>query len=176
MIFNFGLIIFIFTIIVGCSPFNHQPPDYEKMADEITEATARKLKLENNFSLVGTGGGMMDDIQMMAMSFHYYQEVDLTTGRELLVYVINEYLSAINGNENIKHYLHNYPFTVKNIEIRIWIFKPDGTRPPLDKIEYFSAINGKLTYYLDLPPYSSQVICKEAFAEAQQIVLLKKDI
>jgi len=54
---------------------------------------------------VGTGG------QMMAMSFDYYQEVDLKTARELIVYDINEYLSVINGNNEIKPYLHEYPFT-----------------------------------------------------------------
>ena len=65
---------------------------------------------------------MMDDIQMMAMSFNYYEEVNLKTARELTIYVINEYLSAINSNKELRPYLHEYPFTAKNVEIRIFIY------------------------------------------------------
>ena len=43
----------------------------------------------------------MNDIQMMAMSFHFYQEVDLKKARELLVYAINEYLLDINNNASL---------------------------------------------------------------------------
>jgi hypothetical protein len=114
---------------------------------------------------------MMNDIQMMAMSFNYYQEVDLTVARELIVYAISEYLSDINNNEEIRPYLHEYPFTAKNIEIRIWIYKPDRTDPSLDKIYYISAINGNLAYYLDLPEtHSRRAICEEAYEEAVQAV------
>ncbi|MGB7127855.1 MAG: hypothetical protein WBD50_02035 [Candidatus Rhabdochlamydia sp.] len=118
---------------------------------------------------------MMNDIQAMHMSFHFYQEVDLKEARELLVYAISEYLLDINSDEEIRPYLHEYPFTSKNVEIRIWIYKPDGTCPSLDKIDYISAIDGILTYYLDLPEtYSRQAICKETYEEALKAISFQK--
>ena len=71
--------------------------DYEKIADRITDNTAKKLEKEKQYlHLVGTGGGMMDDIKMMAMSFYFYHEVDLMKQEINCVYSVEEYLSAIN--------------------------------------------------------------------------------
>jgi hypothetical protein len=171
LIFNIGVILSMFSFLFGCSSFGYQSPRYVKLAHEITEKTAKKLKEQKNLYLAGTGGQMMDDIQMMAMSFDYYQEVDLKTARELIVHVINEYLSAINSNKEIKPYLHEYPFTAKNVEIRIWVFEPNGSNPPLDKIYYISATNGSLVYYLDLPEtHSRRAICKETYEEASRAI------
>lgn len=110
----------------------------------------------------------MNDIQAMDMSFNFYQEVDVQAARELIIYVINEYLLEINSNKDVRPYLHEYPFTAKNVEIRIWIYKPDGTYPPLDKIYYISAIDGILNYYLDLPETHSRLsICEETYEAAK---------
>ncbi len=173
-VFNFLVIISMVTFIFGCSSSGGQMPDYEKIADKITEETAKKLKDQKNLVLIGTGGKMMNDIQAMDMSFNFYQEMDLKASRELIIYVINEYLSAINSSNRVRAYLHEYPFTAKNVEIRIWFFKPDGTDLPLDKIYYVSAIDGILTYYLDLPEtYSRKAINKETYEEAQRAISAK---
>ena len=170
--FTCGVIVVImFSFLFGCSSFWHPLPDYEKIADDITEKTAQKLKEKKDLYLIGTGGGMMNDIQMMAMSFDYYQEVDLKKARELLVYAVNEYLSDINSNEEIRPYLHEYPFTAKNVEIRIWIWKPDRSKPSSEKILYISAIDGILTYYLDFPEkYTFKAIYEETYEEALQAI------
>ncbi len=107
----------------------------------------------------------------MAMSFDFYQEVDLQTARELIVYAIREYLSDINSNEEVRPYLHNYPFTAKNVEIRIWISKPDRSSPSLGRIDYISATNGVLDYYTrGEKQYSRKTICEETYEEALEAV------
>lgn len=175
LLFSFCAVLAIVFCGSICSSCGYQELDYEKIADKITEKTARKLQKEKHLFLVGTGGQMMHDIQMMAMSFYFYQEVDLTTARELIVHVITEYLSDINNNEDVRPYLHEYPFTAKNVEIRIWIHKPDRTSPPLDKIYYMSSIDGILHYYLNLPEtYSRLSICDETYEEGLKIVNAQK--
>jgi hypothetical protein len=149
----------MFSLLFGCSSFS-QFSDYEKIADEITERTAKELKAEKNLYLVGTGGQMMDDIQMMAMSFYYYQEVDLKAARELIVYVINKYLLAINSNKEIRPSLHEYPFTAKNVEISIFIYKPDRYELPPEKIYCIECMNGRLEYFIRANP--RQAIYEEA--------------
>jgi hypothetical protein len=67
-----------------------------KLADQITKNTALKLRKEKGLVLAGTGGGMMDDVNFMFMSFDYFQEVDVDKARTLLVEAAQEYLSAIN--------------------------------------------------------------------------------
>ena len=84
LFFNMRVILFMFTFLFGCSSFGHQSPRYVQLAHEITEKTAKQLEEQKSLYLVGTGGQMMHDIQMMAMSFYYYQEVNLKAAREFI--------------------------------------------------------------------------------------------
>jgi hypothetical protein len=74
LFFIFGVVLAMVSLFFGCSFFGHQSPRYVKLAANITEKTAEKLKEKKNLHLIGTGGGMMHDIQMMAMSFHFYRK------------------------------------------------------------------------------------------------------
>lgn len=167
-LFNYGIILAVTFFIIGCSSFGHLEPDYEKIADNITEKTAKKLKEQKNLSLVGIGGKMMNDIQAMDMSFEFYQEIDLIQARKLIVCVIYEYLSDINSSKELKPYLHEYPFTAKNIEIRIWIYNSDKSRLPAENIYYISSINGMLEYYIRSEPH--QPVYEETYEDALKIV------
>jgi len=121
--------------------------------------------------LIGTGGQMMDDIQMMAMSFEVCRPIDVSKARQLLISVIQKYLSKINNDEKIRPYLHQYPFTDKNIEIDFWIRNPDRSRVALNKIYYVSAIDGILRYYVDDPEkFSRKLVNEETYEEALQII------
>ena len=80
-------------------------------------------------------------------------------------------MTDINNSSEIRPYLHEYPFTAKNVEIRICISESDGSRLPLDKIYYISAINGIVTYYIDLPEKHSRLaICEETYEEALKLI------
>lgn len=167
MFFKFGLILFVFTSTIGCSLFNQKTSvDYEEIADKITANTAWKLEKEKNLLLIGTGGGMMHDIQAMHMSFQLFHEVSLEEARELVVYAMREYLSNINNSEEVRPYLHNYPFTEKNIEIMILIYGPDKRELPPEKIYCITSHNGILKYYNRLD--RDHPICKETYEEAVQ--------
>lgn len=147
--------------------FDCMMPHYEKVADRITARTAKKLEKEKHLYLIGTGGGMMYDVRKMSMDFQFYHELDLKESRKLLVDVVEEYLREINNSEKIRPYLHNYPFTVKNIEIGIWIYNPDKTDLPPEKISYISALDGVIDYYGEYsgPPFR-KVIHEETYEEA----------
>lgn len=149
--------------------FKNQPVDYEKIANSITIQTAKKLETEKKLHLVGTGGGMMNDIKMMAMSFNYYHEVDVKEARKLAIHAANQYLSAINNNKDVRPFLHEYPFTPKNIQIRIFVYKPDRSLPPQDKLQFISVINSNITYSLNDPMGLFEEVYKESFEEALRL-------
>jgi hypothetical protein len=165
-----NLILGLFVMILFCS-FNLESEDYEKLADKITHKVATQLLIEKDMHLIGIGGQMMDDIQMMEMSFEICRPIDIPKARQLLISAIRKYLSEINNDEKIHPYLHQYPFTDQNIEIRIWIRNPDGSRVALDKIYYVSAINGILRYYIDDPEkFSRKLVHEESYGEALRFV------
>lgn len=148
----------------------NQPVDYEKIANSITIQTAKKLETEKKLYLVGTGGGMMNDIKMMAMSFNYYQEIDdIKEARKLAIDAANQYLSAINNNKDVRPFLHEYPFLPKNIQIRILVYKPDRSHPAQDKIQCITVINGFVTYSLNDRMGSFEQVGKESFEEALRL-------
>jgi hypothetical protein len=161
-----GLVIFFLFLL---SDSDQQSIDYEKIADNITNKTAKKLEEEKGLILVGIGGQMMNDIQKMSISFYLYHEVDLATARELVVNSVNEYLKEINNNKEIQPYLHEYPFTAKNIEISIFIYNSDRSDLPLNKIYCVSADEGKVSYFIRslgfYKPFS-----EESFEEAEDKV------
>jgi ribose 5-phosphate isomerase RpiB len=76
----------IVTIILFSSCNTYRPSRHVKIADKITAEVAKKIEKETNLHLCGTGGGMMNEIRMMAMSFDYCNELTIEQARELLVY------------------------------------------------------------------------------------------
>jgi hypothetical protein len=167
--------VMVFTCVFSsCTTVEQQPLDYEQIADQITAKTGKQLKKEKGLILVGTGGRMMNDIQMMAMSFFLYHEVSLEEARELVVYAAEKYLNNINANKKITPFLHDTPFTKKNIEINLFIYKPDRSSLDSDKIYYISMLKGGLSYYAKAPDRTKALI-KETYEEALEIVNNEKN-
>ena len=146
--------------------------NYERIADGITAGVALKVKKEKRLQCIGTGGGMMSNIQMMATSFQFFHEVNLDEARELVVTATSEYLTAINGSKELRPYLEIYPFGPKNVEVMIWIKEPNGNNVPFDKIDFVSAVNGVLKYDLPDDPqtHADRELHRETYEEALKIV------
>ena len=159
------------TTLCSCSFFTESRPEYVKIANKITNETGKKLKEQKNLHLAGTGGGMMHDIQMMMMAFQFNQIVDMETARELLVYSGEEYLHAINSNVEVKPYLHDVPFTSKNIEIVIYFHTQSYETVPSGEISIAAIEEGLIVYYIDDPErYTIQSIHEESYEDAVKIV------
>ena len=139
----------LFLFLAGCSisnSKNYQVPEYEKMADRITAKTAKKIEKETGLRLCGTGGGMMNHIRMMAMSFDCSHEIDIEQARELVLHCANEYLNAINSNEEIRPHLVQYPFMPKNVQIDIFIHPSDQREIPTGSLVVVSTSYGMISY------------------------------
>ena len=89
---------------------------------------------------------MLDEVRMLSLTFKYYNEIEVSKARELLITSVIEFASAVNADARIRPYLKNYPFGPQNIEIRILIQKPDGKEPESGKLCMATAIKGELTY------------------------------
>ncbi len=172
--FNFSLVLLMFFLISCCDSMTYKLSDDEKIVNQITQETAKKLKEKKNLVLIGTGGQMMHEIEMLAMSFNYYQDVNLKAARELLVESVEEYLSAINSNQDVRQYLANYPFTAKNVEIAIFFRNPDGSNVASEKINIAAANQGKVVYYIDYSEkHTIKAIYRETYDEAKQAISSK---
>jgi hypothetical protein len=118
----------------------------EELVNQICAKVSRKLNKDKNLRAVGSGAQMMDEIKMIALSFHYYQPLTEEMARELVIAAVDELVSAVNQNEEIRKYLYKYPFQAKNVEIRIFFFQPNGNNIPFGDLSLVSSMEGKVCY------------------------------
>ncbi len=147
---------------------NSDIPSKQSLVNEVTNRTIVKLRTDNNLRACGIGSGAMDQIRMLAISFYYYNEVDIEEARKLVMVAGTTFLEEINSNEKIHSFLQNYPFTPKNIQIAIFLRNPDGSSPSADKLSVISMTHGVLTYrarHSDGGRLST--VFEETFEEAQ---------
>jgi hypothetical protein len=143
------------------------PNSKSQLANEISNRVALQLKKEQELYPCGFGSGMMNQIRMLALSFNYYNPIDIEQARELLIAAGNLLLKTINENEQIRPYLDTYPFQPKNIEIRIFL-KPLGSFDiEGKKLCGISMLDGILEYEIHDPETKKlTTIYSETYEEA----------
>lgn len=150
------------------------PSEKERLVTEIESKTAKQLKQKLGLIPFGYGGQMMDQIQILMLSFQYKHPVTLEEGRRLLVQALIEYLREINSNEKIRKYLKNYPFQPRNIEISIYLRKPDGSSVDQGDFEIIISREGKLEFKFTDPNFSTYRTYEETLEEACKILKAEK--
>ena len=143
------------------------PIGYEEMSNALTTVAGRKLKKEKNLCPFGFGG---QGNKVLRLCFCYYQMVNMKEARELLVYAVNEFLEIVNNNQDVKPYLHNWPFTEKNIDIVIYFYLPSGYSVPPKELTIVSSNEGRIKFYNRGPDGRLFVFHRETFDEAEQII------
>ncbi len=142
-------------------------PDKQSLSTEVRNHTILELRAKKNLVACGEGSGMMGQIRMLAISFDYYNEVDIDQARDLLMTASTVFLRNINAKEKIRPLLQNYPFEAKNIEIRIFLLKPDGSKPNIGNLSVASMVKGSVAYKVISPETKRlEIIYKETFDEA----------
>jgi hypothetical protein len=163
------LLISVF-ITCGCEKkidFTYRPSEKQKLANKIRKESAIQLKNELGLIPCGSGGQMMGQIQMLALSFDYREPIDIETGRELLIAAVEKFAAEINSNEAIRPYLENYPFGPKNIEIEIYIQDRNGKDFGPKKLSIITARKGLLRYKIHTPDNCAlETVHEETFEEA----------
>jgi hypothetical protein len=165
------LILFLMIFITGCDPpytDTSYLPTMGTLVNEVTNRTFVQLKMEKGLYPFGVGEGISDQIRMLALSLRYYKEIDIEEARELLMAAGVLFLKNINSNEMIRPYLKNDPFKPENVEIRIFLKKPNGSEPDFNKLKYISITDGTLKYYTNSPETECLIrIYDEKFEEAE---------
>ncbi len=146
----------IYFLLIPCALFcsklitddDNNPANYERMAYKITHQTIEQIRREKQLLCMGTGGSMPHDVRKLSVSFMYRQkeELDVRSARELMVYIVDLYLENINADKELRPYLHVYPFTAENLEITVFIEKPNGKEVDPDNLYCISLWRNLVTY------------------------------
>lgn len=163
----------ILVFLNSCN--GHREETYVDVAHEIQAASAKKIEQETPLRLIGTGGGLMDRVNMLALSFIYQGEVDEETSRELLVKCAQTLLNNVNSNKKIRPYLKDYPFGPKNIHITIYFRGLNDINIPDGKISTVSICNRDIIRWKSHNgPYELTILKTESYEDALRIVEAQK--
>lgn len=166
------LFLIFVTILTSCSQSVrdiYQLGRDEQLANEITKKVALALRKEKDLYPCGSGGQMMHEIQMLALSFDYYKQISMEEGRCLLIAAVEKFTAAVNADIRIRPYLGNYPFRPKNVQIMIFLKNSDGSETAPDQLSALCAINAVLEYDVRDPQTTHlKTIHKESYEEALQ--------
>jgi hypothetical protein len=161
-----SLFVILISFVSSCAapiPDVYKISEKEQLANQVIRQAFSQLRKEKDLEPFGEGGQMMHQIQMLALSFSYYKPLDIEQAREMLIYVSTTFLDIINKNEKIRPYLDNYPFDLKNIEIRIVVRGGDKSDP--DKLVFVSMHRGVLGY--DIREFGT-ILLKEFYRETYE--------
>lgn len=115
----------------------------------------------------------------MSLSFQIDRPLSKDEGRKMLLDAAQEFLKAINSNEQLKPYLDPSPFEINSIVITIFPNEPDGRDVFYPNIAVFKLIQGNITYKSDTPKGQNKgsffLRETESYEEALKIVESQKD-
>src|SRR5690606_25136608 len=98
---------------------NYQEPDYAKTARGIITKVTQEIEKKENIQLIGTGSGMMHNVNMLSLSFVSDRTLSVDESRTVMTSCVQILLDAVNSSKELRPYLSNYPFEAKNIKIMI---------------------------------------------------------
>jgi hypothetical protein len=162
--------LFLLLILFGCSkPAQPIPNEKVKVTNEIRRKVAFELLKTSGLRPFGSGAQMMDQIKMLALSFHYNEPIQIDEARALLIKSVDTFLLAVNADERIRPYLNNYPFGPQNLEVRIFLRGPNGHAVPVGELCVVSSIEGTFKYKIsNLERNRHITVLTETYAEAKQ--------
>lgn len=146
--------------------------DKEVEFDAITAAVMKKLNLQLGLSVRAYGGSMPDDIRETTIRFAKTGCYDIPAVRRMLITVAEELLKEINKDKKIRPYLHNFPFTILNLNIDIIFHDSKGNWPSENFVAWVRPIYSRIDYLTHNPKTNTynEVFYSESYEDALRIV------
>jgi hypothetical protein len=162
----------IYLLVIFVNFFSCSTSKHCKISNKIFIAHNKELQKQKDIFLVGFGGAMMGDIQKVCAHYESHERLAVNEARSLYVEIIEGYLKKYNGDEVIRPFLHDYPFTIENLEVNIGFY--DSIRQRIDNgfVAYMFIGKNHMLIYKAYDPKTDEFIhlYDEPYEVARQIV------
>lgn len=132
----------------------------------------KQLKEKYNLSIGGTGGGFVDQINTLGMTYEIKGFFTVDEARILMVSCMEEVYEAINADLAIRPFLKNHPFNRQQLELSIsfldGIFSLASKHQP-QPLTYVLVGRDAVVYCID-DGKMLQDVHEESYSEAYKIV------
>lgn len=126
---------------------NGAQEEYYQKLNFVVTGYIEMLENCNNLRLINKTGCMDCTIHYLGLQFESYDTRNINSARKLMLGLIDSFLKTINDSTCLRPYLHCYPFTTENVEIRVhFVDDCKYSYPAPDEIKYMTFIDGTITY------------------------------
>lgn len=129
-------------IVTGCN-FS---PRHVQLANSITSPFCRELEKTQHLALIGSGGGMIENVESISLTFTSRQKVNVDQGRAMLVEIVEPLLKRVNSCPELRPYLDHFPFTADDLDISVLFQTPSGDFINEPFLASLSVYKGKASY------------------------------
>jgi hypothetical protein len=118
----FLILLALMTISFSMEPKMDQGlPEDDKMLYGFINREGKSLGLKYHMGQSAIGIGGMDKVWLISLAFDRHGEpLTENEARKLIISCVDDFLEAVNKDENLKPFLKNYPFSAKNLELTIY--------------------------------------------------------
>ena len=161
------LLILNLFIVAECN----SAPRHVQLVNNITGPFCKELQKTHHLYLIGSGGGMMDNVESISLTFVSHQKVNVEQGRKILVELAETLLYGINSYFPIRPYLNTFPFTANNLDISILFETPSGEFLSGDYLASLSGDEGRVSY-AKYDPSNKKLftVYREPYSKAIEVV------
>jgi len=118
------------------------------------------------------GEGMEGKFLRLDLCFVVHRKLSKDEARELLFVCAEEFMNDVNANEELRPYLLEFPFTLKNVGISFYFQEEDGAEFHHPDLSYAAWRSGKMEFATKDPKKngSFQVFDQETHEEALALI------
>ncbi len=172
------LILALFCIISLKTPTNepYKAQPYDKAVDHLIKSASQRLAKRYDMKLVGITEGMMGCVRLIGFSFQVNGPIKKNEARKIAVDCVEDFLTEINQNEEIRPYLEVYPFDTKHVDIIIFIIEPDGRGYVHPDLSVVTAADGNIKFSTNNPENKYTYKSRESETFEDAVKILKGEI
>jgi len=165
------ILLLLFSSHFACGDNVFSYSKHEVIAHRVSADVAKTLSKRYQMELVGFGGAIHEDVEKLSLSFNCYRTMNMAEYRNLIVQSAEFFLSEVNSNEELKPFLHNYPFDSNHIDLAIYVFSEDRQRLKVGQLSCVHLIKGKISYSIRDTEHTVKPMQAEDYESAKQLVL-----
>jgi hypothetical protein len=95
---------------------------YCDLAYSLMNAYSKEVRKTKGLVQFGSGGCMTTDVRVLSPVYISYRKLNIDGARAFYLEIVEGLINKANADEEIRPYLHNYPFTENNMSIDILFF------------------------------------------------------
>ena len=144
-IFTLLSTIILFTLN-ACQPNDQDPKDKSSIRLSLQNKVAKKVQKKHRAYGSGFGFWGPDCYEELKISFEYPSLLNQEEARYLIIDIAADFLAEVNKDEKIRPYLCQYPYTIENLNVPIFLKNNDYKTPIHPDYMLIKLFEGKITY------------------------------